>query len=110
MDVRKRCKRVLATRCFAHDIAHVSAAYEQRIADKRAMAAPRYRFRAHDRGAVAARQLQQPFQPVSEFWRTHIVGIPAKRRIAPTHIWRIFLCVTPAPETWQMHVGNPSRT
>src|SRR6266404_4982331 len=70
------------------------------------MAAPRYSLGAHDGGELLARQVQQARDTGAEFVGGHVIGITAKRSIAPASIDGILFRVTATTETLQVRVIN----
>ena len=104
VESRKRCHLMRAHRSSAHDVFDAYAADEQRVANERAMAAPRHRFGTHDRGALCARELEQALQAVTKFFAAHIIGVAAKGSVTPAEIHGIVLRVTKPAEIFEVHV------
>src|SRR5690606_40538941 len=72
-----------------HDVQHAVAGGLQVISDQRAMAAPPHGFGAKYCGAAPACQLQQARASAREFGAGHMVGITAKRWVAPDRVDRV---------------------
>jgi len=53
------------------------------ISDQRTVASPPHRLRAHHRRPFVPRELEQAFNPGAKSVRLHVVGVAAKRRVAP---------------------------
>lgn len=78
----------------------------ERVRDERTVTAPGYSFGAHDHGFLLARELDEPLERLFEFGRLHIVGVTAKRRIAPAGIRGIGAGVAQATEFTEMNVAD----
>ena len=84
------------------------AAHAERVRDQRAVAAPRHRFGTHDGGAALGRQLDQLLDGCPELRRLHVVGVAAKRCIAPARVGRIRPWPAQAAEIRHVQVGDPA--
>ena len=73
----------------AHDVLGLDAAHEQGIGDERAMAAPGQGLGAHQGKAVLARKQDQLLEILLELRRLHVIGIAAKRGVAPAAVDRV---------------------
>ena len=71
---------------FAHDVFDANVVYQQRVADQRSMAAPWNRLRAHDGSPFLRGQLHEALQPQLKIRRLHVIGVAAKRGVAPAVI------------------------
>src|SRR5260370_33969554 len=100
-----------SSRSRGHDVFDVHPADEQRVANQRAMAAPRHRFRAHDGGALLARQFQQTRKTGAKFLGGHVVGVAAEGSVTPAEIGGIFFGVAEAAErSEERRVGEEGRS
>jgi len=75
------------------DVHNLDTAYFQVIGNQRAMATPPNRFRAHDGSrSELVRKIKKTFNSSAKFFGFHVIGITAKRSVAPCRIVRILLC------------------
>src|SRR5262249_52243527 len=82
----------------------------QVIRDKRAMATPPDRFRAHDRGRPGLRSnVEQPLDALLELLRLHVIGVTAERNVAPRSVARVWLGFSLAAQFREMFVANSVR-
>src|SRR5689334_21674256 len=74
------------------------------------MAAPPDRFRAHDgnRAGICS-NIEQSLGAFLEFFRFHVIGVPAKRRVAPSSVMRVLLRFSFAAQLWKMFVTDSAR-
>src|SRR5260370_28859595 len=68
------------------------------------MTAPPDRLGAHDRCAARACRIQQTRHALTKSFALHIVGIAAKRLVAPCHVSRIRFCASTATKFGKMMV------
>jgi hypothetical protein len=73
------------------------------------MAAPRHGFGAHDRSALRLRALDEIREISLELRRLHVIGIAAKRQIAPAHVLGIGARSPKSAESCHMRVRDPRR-
>lgn len=79
----------------------------QVIGNQRAMATPPNRFRAHDRGRTEfVRKIEETFNASAKFFGFHVIGITAKRSVAPGRIVRILLCFSSTAQFREVLVAN----
>ncbi|MET3139271.1 acyl-CoA synthetase (AMP-forming)/AMP-acid ligase II [Undibacterium sp. GrIS 1.2] len=71
------------------DLACGDSVHEQGVGDQRAVAAPGYRFGAHQRDAVISGELDDTREVRGEIGRLHVVGITTKRRVALGGVGRV---------------------
>src|SRR4051812_46389875 len=74
---------VLLEYAVGADVDYPPIAISEGIADHPAVASPPLALRAHDRGAALAGQQLQALESGGELGRLHVVGIAAKRSLAP---------------------------
>lgn len=91
----------------AKDMRCANPSHGERVSDKRTVAPPRHRFRAHDRGLFLLRQFDQSLQALLEFRRLHVIGEASKRHVAPTHVGRIAPRMAQAAQHAQMDIPYP---
>src|SRR5713226_4832872 len=70
------------------------------------MTTPPDGFRAHDHGSAAARYLQQSLDAVAKSFGLHVIGIAAKRFVAPGEVQRVRSCAATPAEFGKMLVVN----
>src|SRR5260370_23275273 len=70
------------------------------------MAAPRHRLRAHDGGALHARQILQTRNACAKFLCGHVIGVAAEGSVAPAEIRGIFFGVAETAEAFLLQVFN----
>src|SRR6185369_17116325 len=85
---RKRCQLVRRSPRLADDFLDRDTMGDQRIGDQRAMTAPRDGFGTHQRDALAFGQFDDLGEMLVECRCLHVVGVAAKRWIAPRRIGR----------------------
>ena len=103
-DSGKGRERMNLSASRTHDVLGANTSNQQIIGDKRTMTAPRYGFSAHQNDAVLLCTANQFFQALPEFRRLHVIGIPSKGGISPTHVGRIAPRVAQATESRQVNV------
>ena len=91
----------------ANDMRCANPSHGERVGDKRTVAPPGHRFRAHDRGRFLLRQFDQSLQALPEFRRLHVIGEAPKRSVAPTQVRRIAPRVAQAAQQAQMDIAYP---
>lgn len=90
--------------CRRHDVFDGVAANGQRIGDKRAMAAPRDGFSAHDGASFRLGEVFETRERGGEFRRLHVVGVAAETGILPAGVYGMRARMAQAAEFWQMRV------
>ena len=77
------------------------------IGNQRAMATPPNRFRAHNRGRTEfVRKIEKAFDASAKFFGFHVIGITAKRSVAPGRVVRILLCFSSTAQFGEVLVAN----
>ncbi|EEF26456.1 conserved hypothetical protein [Ricinus communis] len=104
LDVGERRQLVRLALARIDDVVDGHAAHQQRIGDERAVAAPRHRFRAHQRAGPALRELDDRVDVGREFVGLHVVRVAAERRVAPAGVRRVLERAAQAAEAFQVTV------
>src|SRR4029078_1400953 len=72
------------------------------------MAAPRNGLSAHQHDSFALGECNAPVQVLSEHGRLHVIGIPAKTGIPPSHVRGVWLGTPQPSQSSHVPVVNPS--
>ena len=106
--VRKRSEGVLFGRSWANDFEHFDAARQQRIGNKRTVAAPRHRLRAHQRRRFFKPETDGVLDSGVKFRRLHVVGISAEAFVAPAQIDGILPWMAQTAQIFHVHIVDSS--
>src|SRR5438105_10224187 len=94
----------------AENVQHFHSARFEVIRDKRAMATPPDRFRAHDCGRPCFRSnVEESLNSLLKLLRLHIIGITAERSIAPRRISRVGFGLSFPTQLREVFVTTPMR-
>lgn len=93
------------------DVRDFHAAHFQEIGNQGAMTAPPKKFRAHDGGwSDFASEIDKATHTFLKFFHLHVIGVTAKRLVAPSRIARIRSGFAAATEFREMLVTNSTFT
>ena len=85
------------------------AVHQQRISDERAVAAPGYGLRAHERQLLVRRGSHDLLEAGGESGALHVVGVAAKREIAPAGVRGIRSRFTQPAERRHVRIADTRR-
>ncbi len=89
------------------NVHNLNTACFQVIGNQRAVTAPPNRFCTHDRGrSYLVRKIEKALNASAKFFGFHVIGITAKRSVAPSRVVRILLCFSSAAQFREMFVAN----
>ena len=89
------------------NVHNLNTACFQVIGNQRAVTAPPNRFCTHDRSRPhLVRNVEKTFNACAKFFGFHVIGISAKRSVAPGRVVRILSCFSSAAQFWEMVVAN----
>ena len=86
LDLRELCQVMFLGRAGGEDVFHTNPAGDEGVRKKGAMAFPRYRLRAHDRGMGLTREPHEAVQSHAEFRRRRVVCVSAKPCVSPAGV------------------------
>ena len=96
-----------ACRRFALTISQLATpCTNERVGDQRTVAAPGHGFGAHEHDAVAPRPARSGWRGVGEIPALHVVGVAAKRQVAPACRWASPRRSAEAAEARRMQVAD----
>src|SRR5919198_1361121 len=90
----------------ADDMRDRHSADRERVGNQRAVAPPRYGLGAYQGEATAPSELQHVLQGASKRIGLHVIGVAAKRLVAPRAVGRVPPRTAQAAERWQMNVAD----
>jgi len=103
----ERGQLVLLRRAI-ENVVHWNSSGDDRIGNERTMAAPRDRFRAHDRRRLQPGKRQKIIEGLAELPRFHVVGVGAEAGVSPLGVVRITPTPSASAERRQMGVPAPA--
>src|SRR3954466_10690942 len=104
---RRGCVRMRFDFACAENVQDFNPARFEIIRDKRAMTTPPDCFRAHDGGPACVRsKLEQSVDSFLEFPGLHVISVPAKRRVMPRSVARVWFGFSFAAKLRKMFVTD----
>ena len=108
LDHRERREPMRTRPPVRADVPNLPARREHPVGDQPPVAVPPQRLGAHDGGPTAQRQSTQFAQGLRELGAQRVVGVAAKRRVAPCGVRRVGMWMPPSTQASEVTVIDPT--